>query len=217
MIHAAASNERGQAVVEFALIGTVFLMLTVGLLDVGRAFYSYVQLSSAARMAARWGSVQGGLCGDSQYSTESTADWCNKLGSDTTTAFWMQDGNTPKQGTSSCPATYDSTFTHYYTPSSSTYQSTPTVVGILTRRLETSGTSSSRVGGQWLAGLDMSQVKVCVSLPSDAYESGRTVPWQPTQGDWLSVYAYYSFHPVGHLFGSNLQINMVASSRYVVE
>jgi Flp pilus assembly protein TadG len=44
---------RGQALVEFALIIPIFLLLLVALFDVGRAVYSYNTLTNAAREGAR--------------------------------------------------------------------------------------------------------------------------------------------------------------------
>jgi TadE-like protein len=44
---------RGQSMVEFALILPVFVLLLVGLFDVGRAVYAYNTLNNAAREAGR--------------------------------------------------------------------------------------------------------------------------------------------------------------------
>lgn len=51
-------KSRGQALVEFALIVPIFLLLFFGLIDVGRAVYVNNSLAEAAREGARWGSVQ---------------------------------------------------------------------------------------------------------------------------------------------------------------
>jgi Flp pilus assembly protein TadG len=48
---------RGQALVEFALILPVFILLLVGLLDVGRVVFAYNDASHAARDATRFASV----------------------------------------------------------------------------------------------------------------------------------------------------------------
>lgn len=48
---------RGQALVEFALILPVFVLLLVGLLDVGRVVFAYNDASHAARDATRFASV----------------------------------------------------------------------------------------------------------------------------------------------------------------
>lgn len=44
---------RGQALVEFALIVPIFVLVTVGIFDGGRALYTFNALSNAAREATR--------------------------------------------------------------------------------------------------------------------------------------------------------------------
>ena len=60
---AKASSQRtrdiGQALVEFALVLPIFLLLVPGLVDVGRLVYINNALAEGAREGARWGSVQG--------------------------------------------------------------------------------------------------------------------------------------------------------------
>jgi Flp pilus assembly protein TadG len=46
-------EQRGQALVEFALILPIFLLILFGLFDFGRAIYAYNTISQAAREAAR--------------------------------------------------------------------------------------------------------------------------------------------------------------------
>lgn len=55
---------RGQAMVEFALILPVFLLLLVGLFDLGRVIWVNDTLATAAREAGRFAIVHGGksLC-----------------------------------------------------------------------------------------------------------------------------------------------------------
>jgi Flp pilus assembly protein TadG len=55
-----AGNEQGQALVEFALSITVFLMLLMAVFDFGRAIYMNNGLSQAAREVARTASVHPG-------------------------------------------------------------------------------------------------------------------------------------------------------------
>jgi Flp pilus assembly protein TadG len=49
---------RGQALVEFALILPIFVLLLVGLFDLGRVVFINNSVSEAAREGARWGAVQ---------------------------------------------------------------------------------------------------------------------------------------------------------------
>src|SRR5688572_18556354 len=46
-------NDRGQALVEFALVIPIFLLILFGILDLGRAVYAYATLNNAAREGAR--------------------------------------------------------------------------------------------------------------------------------------------------------------------
>ena len=45
--------DRGQSLVEFALVIPIFLLIVIGLFDVGRAVFAYNTVSNAARAAAR--------------------------------------------------------------------------------------------------------------------------------------------------------------------
>jgi Flp pilus assembly protein TadG len=49
----AERRERGQSLVEFALILPLFVLLLVGLFDVGRAVFAYNTVNNAAREAGR--------------------------------------------------------------------------------------------------------------------------------------------------------------------
>jgi Flp pilus assembly protein TadG len=51
---------RGQALVETALVLPLFLMLLVGVVDMGRAVWATTSLNSAAREATRFAIVHGG-------------------------------------------------------------------------------------------------------------------------------------------------------------
>lgn len=51
------SQERGQALVEFALVLPVFLLLFFGIIDIGRLVYVNNAVAQAAREGSRWGAV----------------------------------------------------------------------------------------------------------------------------------------------------------------
>lgn len=55
----AGPRSRGQALVEFALVFPLFLLLLFGLVDLGRLAYINNAIAEAAREGARWGTVQG--------------------------------------------------------------------------------------------------------------------------------------------------------------
>ncbi len=51
-------GEKGQALVEFALLIPIFLILVFSIVDFGMGFYSWITVTNAAREGARLGSVQ---------------------------------------------------------------------------------------------------------------------------------------------------------------
>ncbi len=53
-------DTRGVAVVEFAFIAPILMMLTLGILDVGRAMHALNTMEHTAKEAARYASVRGG-------------------------------------------------------------------------------------------------------------------------------------------------------------
>lgn len=53
------SKERAQAIVEFAIVLPILLMLLVGILEVGRMVFIYAAVNNASREAARYGSAVG--------------------------------------------------------------------------------------------------------------------------------------------------------------
>lgn len=55
--YSAAARSRGQSMVEFALVLPVFLLLTFGTVDLGRAIFYQSLLNNAVRDGARFGTV----------------------------------------------------------------------------------------------------------------------------------------------------------------
>ncbi|MGN0521248.1 MAG: TadE/TadG family type IV pilus assembly protein [Eubacterium sp.] len=53
-----SKNEDGQAVIEFALVLPIFLLLLMGILDFGWLFYNYISVENSARNAARIACVE---------------------------------------------------------------------------------------------------------------------------------------------------------------
>jgi len=51
-------RDLGQSVVEMALILPIFLSICLGILDLGRAFYTYERIQNAAREGAAWLSLR---------------------------------------------------------------------------------------------------------------------------------------------------------------
>jgi Flp pilus assembly protein TadG len=50
-------DDRGQALVEFSLVVVVFILLLMGIFDLGRAVFSYTSITNGAREGARLGVV----------------------------------------------------------------------------------------------------------------------------------------------------------------
>lgn len=55
---------RGQGLAEFALVLPVFMLLVLGVIDVGRVIWATTSLNSAAREGARFAIVHGGTASD---------------------------------------------------------------------------------------------------------------------------------------------------------
>ena len=199
--------QRGQAVVEFAIIGMVLMMLTVSLVDVGRAFFQYNAVAAGARYAARWGAVQGGTCA-LPYAT-STSDFCNQLGN-SSSSFWSQAGNKPLQGlNTSCPS-YSSTPGDYYTASSYKSATATTIVGAVAQRFDSSDQGTSFIIGALTPGFDLTKLQVCIEV--DSVNNTAT----PVTGDNVSVVLHYPFTPMGAIL-PNTTFSLDAQSQYEVE
>jgi Flp pilus assembly protein TadG len=55
-------GERGTTLAETAIVMGVLLLITLGILDFGRALYTYSWVANAARQGARWAIVRGSQC-----------------------------------------------------------------------------------------------------------------------------------------------------------
>jgi Flp pilus assembly protein TadG len=63
-VRPAGSRQSGQTTVEFALAATVLFLVVFGLVELGIAVYSYQQISTAAREAARYAIVHAPISVD---------------------------------------------------------------------------------------------------------------------------------------------------------
>ena len=61
MFRRGGEHERGQALVEFAMVMPIMLLLLFALVDFGRAFYSWLLITNAAREGARVAATQSPL------------------------------------------------------------------------------------------------------------------------------------------------------------
>lgn len=65
-----ARSQRSQALVEFALVTPIFLLVVFTAIDISRLLYAYTAISSAARDGARTASLSGSLFTDCQIIQE---------------------------------------------------------------------------------------------------------------------------------------------------
>lgn len=105
----ALREQRGQALVEFSLVGIVFLLLVLGTIDMARAVWNYNTLAQATREGTRYAIVHGSLStdpsgpGSSYYTAPSTdtkvAETVEKFGAGlnssqlTVLAEWIDGSN----------------------------------------------------------------------------------------------------------------------------
>jgi Flp pilus assembly protein TadG len=54
-----ARTERAQAIVEFALVLPILMVVLVGMFEAGRMLYTYAAINNASREAVRFGSALG--------------------------------------------------------------------------------------------------------------------------------------------------------------
>ncbi len=57
-----SARERGNALVEFAVVSTAALTLMFGIIDFGRALYTYHLVADGARSGTRYAMVRGSSC-----------------------------------------------------------------------------------------------------------------------------------------------------------
>jgi len=75
MVLRRGSRRRGQALVEFALILPVFLLIIFGIIDAGRLIFTYNTIASSARNAARVAIVNQSTVGTTTCDTTSATAW----------------------------------------------------------------------------------------------------------------------------------------------
>jgi Flp pilus assembly protein TadG len=72
--------QRGQALVEFTLVSMVALLVLFGIIELGRALYSYHLVSNAARLGTRYAIVNGSDCAQ-------TLSGCSAASADTISSY----------------------------------------------------------------------------------------------------------------------------------
>jgi TadE-like protein len=223
------TGESGQALVEFAFVATALMIMTVGLADAGRAFFQYNAVSASARYAARWASVEGNTCSENP-STSGSSDWCNKFNT-TASSFWTQSGNQPLQGRNTpCPKNIDYSLLppmsgansrYYYSDTNAaaanqvtTYARTPTIVGSVLQKLDTSNSSTNIVKGAITPGFDSSKILVCIWTSEQTSDIANGLYDRP--GSRIGVNVYYPFTLISNEFTTK-SFDLIGSADYGVE
>jgi Flp pilus assembly protein TadG len=132
----------GQTLVEFALILPVFLLLLLGIMDLGRAVYDSSTLSNSAREGARLG-ITDQMCRDIWVRAK---DHAVGIAADTTVAIEVRDPAGALVGT--CPAiptATDFVLSHYgdvvHVTVTYTYQAATPVIGRIVGTISLKGES----------------------------------------------------------------------------
>jgi len=95
-------KQEGAAAVEFALLLPVLLIILLGIIDFGLYFYNDLQLTHAARDAARYLSV-----GNSTGAQQALDDAKDRLVSTSTPAVTLTPGSQGQEATVTVTATYN--------------------------------------------------------------------------------------------------------------
>ena len=72
-------NESGQSLMELALSMTVLLILLAGVVDLGRAFFTYIALRDAAQEGASYAAVYAGANAMDQITAGDLNDYCTAI------------------------------------------------------------------------------------------------------------------------------------------
>ena len=107
-------NDRGSALVDFALSSVLLFSIIFGIIDFGRALYAYDAISNAARIGTRYAIVRGGATSDPV--SASTVAWyvanhcCAGLDPNAITVTTTWSPNNQPGGTVNVQVQYSLTF-----------------------------------------------------------------------------------------------------------
>ncbi|MBM2826042.1 MAG: TadE family protein [Dehalococcoidia bacterium] len=96
-----SESQRGQSAVEFALVIPIALMVSMGIFDFARMYFTVITISNAAREGARAGSIRqcedpaGVVANSIQYKITQAATGVTIDPADITVAYLENDGITP--------------------------------------------------------------------------------------------------------------------------
>lgn len=84
------SGERGQGLLEFAAVVPIFLLVVMGVIDFGVGLKSWIQITNAAREAARYGAVH---CSAGDIDGTPVIDLVEDRAIDSATGLGLDDSN----------------------------------------------------------------------------------------------------------------------------
>jgi len=88
-------GQRGQALLEFALVLPIFAVALLGMIDIGRGIWANNAVANAAREAARFAAVHGGSCEDLTSTGCTSPNYCPIGPAPTTAAIPAVSTNCP--------------------------------------------------------------------------------------------------------------------------
>ncbi len=115
-------RQEGSALIELALLLPVFVMLLVGSIDFGRAFYASIEVASAAQAAACYGTQQPSDLAGMRAAAALDASEINNLTTNVSTGCQCADGSSVQPGCQSPPTSCTANIvTYVQVTTSSTY------------------------------------------------------------------------------------------------
>jgi len=99
----ARMSQRGSSLPETAIVMGVLLALMFGIIDFGRATYTYAFVAQLARQGARWAIVRGSQCSALDHCNASQTDVQNYVRSLSQGATVKNNITVPPLGYSGCP------------------------------------------------------------------------------------------------------------------
>ncbi len=106
-------RDEGSALIELALLMPIFLLLMMGMVDLGRGFFAAIRVSSAAEAAASYGAQQPSDIAGIQAAATLGASDVNALTSAVSTGCECSDGSSVQPGCASTPANCSTDFVTY--------------------------------------------------------------------------------------------------------
>lgn len=102
----AVGRQRGQSLVELALLSPILVLLVLGALDLGRVFYFYAGIANATRVGAAYAITLGGM-GSHGFSDKELADFVRNRIIDEAKQYELPGGELTAAGnisfSSTCP------------------------------------------------------------------------------------------------------------------